>query len=85
MIRSDHACLREPMWSWRHRNDTGDLSGLPAEWINGWLAAVGATVLDARIRLHWMTDGVPLAVPLVRGDRSDRRPCRGMAGYSATV
>ena len=36
--------------------------GLPAEWINGWLAAVGATVLDARIRLHWMTDGVPLAV-----------------------
>ena len=36
--------------------------GLPAEWINGWLAAVGATVLDARIRLHWTTDGTPLAV-----------------------
>ena len=36
--------------------------GLPAEWINGWLAAVGATVLDARIRLHWTTDGVPIAV-----------------------
>ena len=30
--------------------------GLPAGWINGWLAAVGATVLDARIRLHWSTD-----------------------------
>ena len=27
--------------------------GLPASWINGWLAAVGATVLDSRIRLHW--------------------------------
>ena len=36
--------------------------GLPAEWINGWLAAVGATVLDARIRLQWTTDGTPLAV-----------------------
>ena len=36
--------------------------GLPADWINGWLAAVGATVLDARIRLHWATDGAPLAV-----------------------
>ena len=29
--------------------------GLPAFWINGWLAAVGATVLDRRIRLHWTT------------------------------
>ena len=36
--------------------------GLPAAWINGWLAAVGATVLDARIRLHWTTDGAPFAV-----------------------
>ena len=36
--------------------------GWPGAWINGWLAAVGATVLDARIRLHWTTDGVPLAV-----------------------
>ena len=36
--------------------------GLPGAWINGWLAAVGATVLDARIRLHWTTDGAPLAV-----------------------
>ena len=30
--------------------------GLPASWINGWLAAVGATVLDSRIRLHWTTE-----------------------------
>ena len=36
--------------------------GLPGTWINGWLAAVGATVLDARIRLHWTTHGAPLAV-----------------------
>ena len=31
-------------------------SGLPAAWINGWLAAVGATVLDDRLRLHWTHD-----------------------------
>ena len=36
--------------------------GLPGAWINGWLAAVGATVLDARVRLHWTTGGAPLAV-----------------------
>ena len=27
--------------------------GLPAGWLNGWMAAVGATVLDERVRLHW--------------------------------
>ena len=37
-------------------------AGLPGSWINGWLAAVGATVLDARLRLHWTTGGAPLAV-----------------------
>lgn len=31
--------------------------GIPANWINGWLAATGATVLDTRIRLHWSTSG----------------------------
>lgn len=35
--------------------------GLPASWVNGWLAAVGATVLNDRIRLHW-TAGNHLAV-----------------------
>ena len=30
--------------------------GLPASWVNGWLAAVGVTVLDSRIRLHWTAD-----------------------------
>lgn len=34
--------------------------GLPASWINGWLAAVGATILDPRIRLRW-TEGDPVA------------------------
>ena len=37
-------------------------AGLPASWLNGWLAAVGATVLDGRIRLHWTIGGMPLAV-----------------------
>lgn len=36
--------------------------GLPGTWINGWLAAVGITVLDARVRLHWTTAGGPVAV-----------------------
>lgn len=36
--------------------------GLPASWINGWLAGVGATVLDRRIRLHWTAEDMPVAV-----------------------
>ena len=36
--------------------------GLPGEWINGWLAAVGATVLDSRLRLSWTEDASPVAV-----------------------
>ena len=36
--------------------------GLPASWVNAWLAAVGATVLDPRIRLHWTGEGAPVAV-----------------------
>ena len=36
--------------------------GLPASWLNGWLAAVGATVLDDRLRLHWTADSTPVAV-----------------------
>ncbi|MCY4182893.1 MAG: hypothetical protein OXF43_08415 [Gammaproteobacteria bacterium] len=31
--------------------------GLPASWVNSWLAAVGATVIDPRIRLRWTGDG----------------------------
>ena len=36
--------------------------GLPASWVNAWLAAVGATVLDPRIRLHWTAGDSPVAV-----------------------
>ena len=36
--------------------------GLPADWINGWLAAVGVTVLDVRIRLRWSAHDTPVAV-----------------------
>ena len=36
--------------------------GLPASWINAWLAAVGATVLSPQLRLRWTQDGTPQAV-----------------------
>ena len=36
--------------------------GWRASWVNAWLAAVGATVIDERIRLHWTTDAEPVAV-----------------------
>ena len=36
--------------------------GLPASWLNGWLAAVGTTVLDSRIRLGWTSGRTPVAV-----------------------
>ena len=36
--------------------------GLPARWVNAWLAAIGVTVLDPRIRLHWTGGDAPVAV-----------------------
>ena len=36
--------------------------GLPASWVNAWLAAVGVTVLSPHIRLHWTADDAPVAV-----------------------
>lgn len=42
--------------------------GLPASWINGWLAAVGATVLDSRLRLQWSDGAAPVAVFSAGGD-----------------
>ena len=36
--------------------------GLPASWINAWLAAVGATVLSPSLRLRWTQGGTPQAV-----------------------
>ena len=41
--------------------------GLPASWLNAWLAAVGTTVLDSRIRLRWTTDSTPRAVLCAEG------------------
>lgn len=41
---------------------TRECPGLPAEWINGWLAAVGITVLDPEIRLSWTSGPSPMAV-----------------------
>ena len=39
-----------------------ECTGLPAEWINSWLAAVGTTVLDSEIKLSWTSDPSPIAV-----------------------
>ena len=41
--------------------------GLKASWLNGWLAAVGVTVLDSRIRLGWTSGREPVAI-LAAGD-----------------
>lgn len=36
--------------------------GLPADWLNGWLAAIGVLVLVEGTRLSWTTEPRPLAV-----------------------
>ncbi len=36
--------------------------GLPANWLNGWLAAIGVTVLLPGVRLAWSDDVVPTAI-----------------------
>ena len=41
--------------------------GLPAHWVNGWLAAVGATVLVPGMRLRWSEDQTPMAMLSVDG------------------
>ena len=50
--------------------------GLPAEWINGWLAAVGTTVLDSELRLSWTMDPSPQ-------QRTSNCRGRGLAGQPA--
>lgn len=40
--------------------------GLPASWVNAWLAAVGATVLSSGLRLRWTRRGTPHAVLCAR-------------------
>jgi len=39
-----------------------EASGLTADWLNGWLAAIGATVLVPGLRLGWADEAVPYAV-----------------------
>jgi len=36
--------------------------GLTADWLSGWMAAIGATVLIPGLRLRWTEDVVPFAV-----------------------
>jgi hypothetical protein len=36
--------------------------GLPADWLNGWLAAIGVTVLIPGARLRWAEEAVPWAI-----------------------
>ena len=39
-----------------------DCPGLRADSVLAWLAAVGATVLDTRLRLHWTAEATPFAI-----------------------
>ena len=48
--------------------------GLPADWINGWLAAVGATVLDTPAPAALDDGRRAPGGALGRGSRSGRRP-----------
>lgn len=41
--------------------------GLPADWLNAWLAAVGATVLVPGLRLRWTEGPRPIAVFALSG------------------
>ena len=50
-------------------------SGLPAAWINAWLAAVGTTVLAEHVRLGWTEEATPAAVFCCE----DRDPIREIA------
>ncbi|MBA2725943.1 MAG: hypothetical protein H0U53_08140 [Actinobacteria bacterium] len=43
--------------------------GLTADWLNGWLAAIGITVLLPSARLSWTDQPVPLARFSYQGDR----------------
>lgn len=40
----------------------GTCYGLPSDWLTGWLAAVGATVVDSHLKLWWTEEEIPLAV-----------------------
>jgi hypothetical protein len=39
-----------------------DAPGLPADWLNAWLAAIGVTVLLPSVKLSWTDDVIPHAI-----------------------
>ncbi|GIU85190.1 MAG: hypothetical protein KatS3mg008_1965 [Acidimicrobiales bacterium] len=41
---------------------TVEAPGLPADWFNGWLAAIGVTVMAEGVKLSWSEDPVPHAL-----------------------
>ena len=41
---------------------TFEAPGLTADWLNGWLAAIGVTVAVPGVALSWSDEGVPFAV-----------------------
>ena len=55
--------------------------GWPADWINAWLAAVGATVLVPRMRLSWTNDALPLAIL----EHPDEDPAAALANGWPTI
>ncbi|MGH9074039.1 MAG: hypothetical protein ACRDZQ_07940 [Acidimicrobiales bacterium] len=48
------------------------IPGLPGDWLNGWLAAIGITVLVEGARLSWSDDLVP--IPTCSFDGGDSLP-----------
>ncbi|MDE0666795.1 MAG: hypothetical protein OXH67_14455 [Acidimicrobiaceae bacterium] len=42
--------------------------GLPGEWLNGWLAAIGLLVLEPRLSLSWTREHSPSAVLTADGE-----------------
>lgn len=60
-----------------------DAPGLPADWLNGWLAAVGAVALLPDVRLSWTNDVTPIARFHVGGDDFPERLFRAIQSSGA--
>lgn len=41
--------------------------GLPADWLNSWLASIGLLVLEPRLRLSWTLEPNPIAILAAEG------------------
>lgn len=44
-----------------------ECTGLPADWLNSWLASIGLLVLEPRLRLSWTPERSPVAVLTAEG------------------